>query len=180
MDLIENELVIFGYDFMKLKQVKKAFGTTGAIMINPSNFKLIFPDRGTAWKALTMNAKEPATLVNKVESEDSPFPKCWFEMRSYTFNNRIVKVFARFATEKEKDIEHTREERLELYRKCAETYNAEEQRKREEEAARDAIQRERLEIRKQRNSNGLYSQYENNAGRTWDRGQNRNPGANRD
>ena len=101
-------------------------------------------------------------------------------MRSYTFNNRIVKVFARFATEKEKDIEHTREERLELYRKCAETYNAEEQRKREEEAARDAIQRERLEIRKQRNSNGLYSQYENNAGRTWDRGQNRNPGANRD
>ena len=76
MDLIENELVIFGYDFMKLKQVKKAFGTTGAIMINPSNFKLIFPDRGTAWKALTMNAKEPATLVNKVESEDSPFPKC--------------------------------------------------------------------------------------------------------
>ena len=67
MDLIENEIVVFGYDFMKMKEVKKAYDTTDAIMINPSNFKLIFPDRGAAWKALVMNAKEPATLVGKVE-----------------------------------------------------------------------------------------------------------------
>lgn len=72
VELMENEIVIYGYDFMKMKEVKKVFGTTKAIKINSSHFKLIFSDKREALKALTMNAKEPATLV----SEDFLFPKC--------------------------------------------------------------------------------------------------------
>ena len=45
-------------------------------------------------------------------------------MRPYTFNNRVVKVAARFANEKEKDIEPSKEELIELFRKCGEQFNA--------------------------------------------------------
>ena len=74
VELLETQLIIYGYDFMKLKQVKKNFDTTEAVRINPSNFKLIYPDRGSAWQALVKNAREPATLYGKRESEDSPPP----------------------------------------------------------------------------------------------------------
>ena len=59
---------------MKLKEVKKSFDTAQAIRINPSNFKLIYPDRGSAWQAFVNNVREPAALYGKRESEDSPPP----------------------------------------------------------------------------------------------------------
>ena len=49
---------------MKLKDVKKDYETKEAVRINPSNFKLIYPDRGTAWKALCKNSKMP--LIDKL------------------------------------------------------------------------------------------------------------------
>ena len=101
-------------------------------------------------------------------------------MKPYTFNNRVVQVSARFATEKEKDLHPRQEERFEIYRQCAQIYNAQEERRREEEASREALKRERLEMRKQQNSNGLYESYRRNADQGWMRGKNSNPGANRD
>jgi hypothetical protein len=74
-DLIDNQLIIYGCDFKKMKQVKKEFETTQAVVINPSNFKLIYQDRGSAWKALLKNAKEPSVLLSKVESEEENLPK---------------------------------------------------------------------------------------------------------
>ena len=49
-------------------------------------------------------------------------------MRSYTCNHRIVQVFARFATEKEKEVEPILEDKRDLYQKCSEAYNVEEHR----------------------------------------------------
>ena len=43
----------------------------------------------------------------------------------------------------------------------------------------EALKKERQEIRRQKYSSGLYNRYENNAGKSWERGQNNNPGANR-
>ena len=76
-ELSDNELIIFGCDFKKLKLVKKEYMTQKAVVINPSNFKLVYPDRGTAWKAIEANAKEPNALANKRESEEDPLPRCW-------------------------------------------------------------------------------------------------------
>jgi hypothetical protein len=53
-------------------------------------------------------------------------------MKPYTFNNRIVSVTARFATEKELNLEPAKEEWNEIYKQCAEIFNEQEQRKREE------------------------------------------------
>ena len=101
-------------------------------------------------------------------------------MKPYTFNNRVVQVSARFATEKEKVLHPRHEERCQIYRQCAQIYNAQEERKREEEASSEALKRERLEINKQKNSDGLYEKYRRNAEQGWMRGKNSNPGANRD
>ena len=103
----------------------------------------------------------------------------WFEMKPYSFNNRIVQVSARFASEKEKDLQPRQEERNEIYRQCADTFNKQSKRKKEEEAAMEALKKERLEIRKQKNSSGLYNRYEKTAEGGWQRGRNFNPGANR-
>jgi len=64
---------------VKLKDVKRSFETKEAVRINPSNFKLIYPDRGSAWQAFVKNAKEPTALYGKRESEESPAPsgKCF-------------------------------------------------------------------------------------------------------
>ena len=39
--------------------------TAQSLIINPSNFKLIYSDRGTAWKAIEANAKDPTSLAGK-------------------------------------------------------------------------------------------------------------------
>ena len=69
--IIDTQIIIHGLDFMKLKDVKREYGTNNTVRINPSNFKLIYPDCGTAWKALARNAREPSALVGKLESENS-------------------------------------------------------------------------------------------------------------
>lgn len=74
-DLIDNQLIIYGCDFKKMKEVKREFETTQAVVINPSNFKLVYQDRGSAWQALLKNAKEPAALLSKVESDEVHVPK---------------------------------------------------------------------------------------------------------
>ena len=66
VQLVDNQIIIHGLDFMKLKDVKKAYETNDAVKINPSNFKLVYPDRGSAWKALQNNIKEPSSLVGKM------------------------------------------------------------------------------------------------------------------
>ena len=62
---------------MKLKDVKKAYNTNEVVKINPSNFKLVYPDRGSAWKAVEKNIRDATTLVGKMESEDAT-PSCTF------------------------------------------------------------------------------------------------------
>lgn len=117
--LIENQLIIFGLDFKKLKKVKEEYQTNEAVRINPSNFKLIYPSRGAAWNALKKNIKDPSILVTKAEQEDGPMikSKCcnflfilvWFEMAPYSYNNHLISVWARFATQEEKDL-HPKQE----------------------------------------------------------------------
>lgn len=74
--LIENQLIIFGLDFKKLKVVKMEYETTEAVRINESNFKLIYPSYQAAWKAIQKNAKDPSSLVQKMEADDAHLPKC--------------------------------------------------------------------------------------------------------
>lgn len=68
MQPVSNELIIYGCDFKKLKAVKREYETTQAIRINESNFKLIYPDYASAWNAINKNAKDPSSLVRKMES----------------------------------------------------------------------------------------------------------------
>ncbi len=44
-------------------------------------------------------------------------------MLPYTVNNLIVKIYARFATEKELNLHPKTEEIMEMYRQCSEIYN---------------------------------------------------------
>ena len=77
VQLVDNQIIIHGFDFMKLKDVKKAYNTNEVVKINPSNFKLVYPDRGSAWKAVEKNIRDATTLVGKMESEDAT-PSCIF------------------------------------------------------------------------------------------------------
>ena len=52
--------------------------------------------------------------------------------------------------------------------------------RKEQAAIREAIRKERLEIRKQNNTRGLYNQYEKDSGNRWKRGMDENPGARRE
>jgi len=74
-DLIDNQIIIHGCDFKKMKLVKKEFETNQAMVINPSNFKLIYKDKGSAWQALLKNTKEPSVLLSKAESDEDHIPK---------------------------------------------------------------------------------------------------------
>ena len=60
----------------------------------------------------------------------------WFEMKPYSIHNRLVEVSARFATDKEIDLQPRLEERLAIYQQCSQIYNNQEQKLRDEAATR--------------------------------------------
>lgn len=52
-------------------------------------------------------------------------------MKPYTFHNRLVQVFVRFATEQERNIEPMKEEWISMYDKCKTIYNSQEEERKE-------------------------------------------------
>lgn len=48
-------------------------------------------------------------------------------MKPYSFHNRVIKVFVRYATEEERHIQPMKEEWAYTYNKCKEIYNTQEE-----------------------------------------------------
>ena len=67
-------------------------------------------------------------------------------MKPYSFHNRLIKVFVRYATEDERNIEPMKEEWAYTYNKCKENYNAQEDERKEKELLEGERKRERLEL----------------------------------
>lgn len=81
-------------------------------------------------------------------------------MKPYTFHNRLVRVFVRYATEDESNIEPMKEEWTYMYNKCKNVFNAQEEERKEKQMLENERKREKLEGHRQKNSNRLYERFQ--------------------